>query len=79
METLDNQMQVSCGYVLYGQIGDLKRLREVILKFLGAEMMPDGHIHQATPSTSIRLIYHTLSRDRLFVTKEKFGERHPVR
>ena len=81
-ESLDDQLRVSCSYILNGRIGDIKRLRQVIFDFLGAEMSPDGHIHQATPSTSIRLIYHTLSQSRLFVVKEevwkKIGD-HPAR
>jgi hypothetical protein len=71
MENLDNKLNISAGFIIAGQLGDVKRLRQVILDFLGAELAPDGYVHQATPSTSVRLIYHTLSKDHLFLTKER--------
>jgi hypothetical protein len=78
MESLDNKISISAGFIVSGQLSDIQRLRQVILDFLGAELTPDGHITQAEPLTSVRLIYHTLSRSRLFVVKEdQFKRKQP--
>jgi hypothetical protein len=71
MESLDNKISISAGFIVAGQLGDIQRLRQLILDFLGAELTADGYVHQRTPSTSVRLIYHTLSRSRLFIVKEQ--------
>ena len=70
MESGDDQIYVSYGLVLHGSYADLKKLRQLILDFLGAEVEGE-HIHQRKLRTSIQLIYHTVSSSPLFIVKER--------
>jgi len=65
----DSQLFVSAAFIFTGEHGRILRLRELILKFLGATIDGVGFIKQKTPN-SLRLVYHTISRSPLYVVKE---------
>lgn len=69
----DSSIFVSYGIILSGSYSDVKRLRDLIVDFLGARMGEDGHIHQdrARMKSSLRLIYQTVSSTPLYIVREK--------
>jgi len=70
MESRDEEVYLSLGLILHGQLKDLKKIRRLIIDFLGAEA-EDDHIHQKSSKTSICLKYQTLSSIPLFIVKQR--------
>jgi len=67
----DQDVYLSIGFVLHGHERDLKMVRGLILDGIGAKMDNFGIIHQDPRRDGVRLIYHTISRQNLFIVKEK--------
>ncbi len=68
----DDQIIVSMGLILNGQLGDLKKIRQLILDFVGAELTEEGYVRQCKPwKTSVRWIRHQLSSKPLYLTRER--------
>jgi len=74
MENGDSQIYVSYGLVLHGSYADLRKLRQLILDFLGVEV-EDEHIHQRKLRTSLVLKYQTVSSSPLWIEKKNKIER----
>jgi hypothetical protein len=73
LENLDDQVNLSCDFILNGRVSDLKKLRQVILDFVGATMTSEGYIHQPLEDrkTSIRIVHHSLSSEYLWAVKDR--------
>jgi len=66
----DEDVHLSVAFILCGSEREIKKLRGEILDFIGAHLDNFGVVHQNPAREGLRLIYHTISRQPLYVVKE---------